>query len=183
VSVGVAWTTPQLDSRLVHRYSKRAKRLLDMYDLSPAPKIIEVDLRGSSVGFWPGFCLCTLCAFSGLIPHQDAPDASDTPVDVPKRGSTWSLARWIRRPNLAARRRPITRGAGQGRREGEMDGRRWRRYSPVTHGDIIPTLSLQSDYWLIFGRSQIPGHIIINMQRKDRSTQIYATKMSQFGPI
>lgn len=33
------------------RYSKRAKKLLETYDLSPAPKIIEVDLRGASVGF------------------------------------------------------------------------------------------------------------------------------------
>ncbi|KAF8557638.1 thioredoxin-like protein [Imleria badia] len=30
------------------RYSKRAKRLLETYDLSPPPKIIEVDLRADS---------------------------------------------------------------------------------------------------------------------------------------
>lgn len=165
---------------MLHRYSKRAKRLLDMYDLSPAPKIIEVDLRGTPVGFWPGFCLCTLCAFSGLIPHQDAPDASDTPVDVPKRDSTWSLARWIRRPNTAAWRRPITRGAGQGRHQGEMDGRRWPRYSPVTHGDIISTLSLHS---ACCGRSQIPGLILCYYLTCDVDRNIPATKMSQFGPV
>lgn len=34
---------------LTARYSKRAKRLLEIYDLSPAPKIIEVDLRGATV--------------------------------------------------------------------------------------------------------------------------------------
>jgi hypothetical protein len=28
------------------RYSKKVKRLLGTYDLSPAPKIVEVDLRG-----------------------------------------------------------------------------------------------------------------------------------------
>jgi len=29
-------------------YSKRAKKLLETYDLSPAPKVIEVDLRADS---------------------------------------------------------------------------------------------------------------------------------------
>lgn len=37
----------------MQRYSKRAKRLLETYDLTPPPKIIEVDLRGVSVGFQP----------------------------------------------------------------------------------------------------------------------------------
>jgi hypothetical protein len=33
-------------SILSHRYSKKAKDLLELYDLSPKPIIIEVDLRG-----------------------------------------------------------------------------------------------------------------------------------------
>ena len=43
-------------SFMLCRYSRRAKRLLETYDLSPPPKIIEVDLRGTAVGFRPGFC-------------------------------------------------------------------------------------------------------------------------------
>ncbi|KAG9316754.1 hypothetical protein JVU11DRAFT_2815 [Chiua virens] len=32
----------------VRRYSKRAKKLLETYNLSPPPKIIEVDLRADA---------------------------------------------------------------------------------------------------------------------------------------
>ena len=34
----------------VHRYSKKAKALLQSYDLDPQPKVVEVDLRGQSCG-------------------------------------------------------------------------------------------------------------------------------------
>jgi glutaredoxin len=36
----------QDDENLVSRYSRRAKELLDSYDIHPSPKVLEVDLRG-----------------------------------------------------------------------------------------------------------------------------------------
>jgi glutaredoxin 3 len=49
VSNNQARTPPAPLTPLAHRHSRRAKELLDSYDLWPRPKIIEVDQRGTSV--------------------------------------------------------------------------------------------------------------------------------------
>ncbi|KAJ4493860.1 hypothetical protein C8J55DRAFT_602382 [Lentinula edodes] len=58
-------------------YSRKAKQLLQAYELSPPPKIIEVDLRGSSAHL-PGYLFLSLprsrAAYSAysFIPTEDA---------------------------------------------------------------------------------------------------------------
>lgn len=39
--------TPCATVVIFHRYSQRAKTLLEAYDLKPAAKIVEVDIRGT----------------------------------------------------------------------------------------------------------------------------------------
>lgn len=76
-------------------YSRRAKSLLQTYSLDPAPRVIEVDLRGKCHlhSLLLRHVMTSRNAFRGRRPPQGHSHQANQALDLPEYHPTWTSAR------------------------------------------------------------------------------------------